>query len=158
MKKSARALTFAGRVRAVLLLNDRVHAKDEGNAALAFIARQPRSKWNPFFLELLAAEAYTFTGQKDKALAAARSSLELMPRSKNAVAWVGVAMVAARVFAWNGAGDEAVKLLDALVTSAPGLQPGLIARDPLFTVPLADSLRFQSLAQRLEAEMDRSTL
>ncbi len=138
---------------AYMLLNDRAHAREQGRAVLAFLAHHPESKWNRFFRQLIAAQGYTFTGQKQEAIAAARTSLELMPRSKNAVAWVGAASLAARVYAWNGAENEAVTLLEALVNSAPGMQPALITRDPLFTVPLAGNARFQALAAQLEERM-----
>jgi tetratricopeptide (TPR) repeat protein len=140
---------------AYLLLKDRPHAREQGREALAFVAHHPDTKWNQFFLQLIAAQGYTFTGQKPEAITAARSSLELMPRSRNAVAWIGVASLAARVYAWNGMEDEALTLLEALADSKPGMQPALIARDPLFTVPLAGNARFQALAARLEGQMQR---
>jgi TolB-like protein/DNA-binding winged helix-turn-helix (wHTH) protein/tetratricopeptide (TPR) repeat protein len=140
---------------AYMLLGNRLRATEQGRAVLAFVAEQPETERNRFFLRLLAAQGHTFTGEKEAALKAARSSLELMPRTRNAVAYVGVALVGARVFSWNGMHDEAVQLLEELAVSAPGLQPGLIVRDPLYTVPLADSERFRSLAARLEREMVR---
>ena len=143
---------------AYLLLDDRPHAQEQGRAVLAFVAQQPKTEWNRFFLRLLEAEGYTFTAQKSEAIAAARSALELMPRTRNAVAWIGVASIGARVYAWNGAGDDAVKLLEELTDSAPGLQPALVARDPLFTIPLARSAGFESLRAKLEEQMRNAPL
>jgi hypothetical protein len=138
---------------AYLLTGDRAGARPEGRAVLDFVAHQRVTKWNPYYLDLLTAEAYTFTGQKQEALAAARAALALMPRSRNAISWVGVASLSARVAAWNGAGDEATRLLEELADSAPGLPPGKIVRDPLLTLPLAQNARFQSLTRRLEERM-----
>lgn len=138
---------------AYLLLNDRPHAEEQGHAVLAFAAKQLPTKRNGFFLRLLEAEAYTFTGQKSEAIEAARTALQFMPRTRNAVAWIGVASLSARVYAWNGAGDEAEKLLEELTSTTPGLQPGLVAREPLFTVPLADHAQFRSLLAKLEEQM-----
>jgi TolB-like protein/DNA-binding winged helix-turn-helix (wHTH) protein len=143
---------------AYLLLNDRSHAREQGRAVLAFAAKRPQTKWNGYFLRLLEAEAYTFTEQNSEAIEAAQSALELMPRTRNAVAWIGVASISARVFAWNGAGDEAVKLLEELTSTTPGLQPGLVAREPLFTVPLADHAQFRSLLAKLEEQMRNAPL
>jgi TolB-like protein/DNA-binding winged helix-turn-helix (wHTH) protein len=136
-----------------LLLNDRVRAKAEGREVLAFVARQRRTKWNDYLLPLLEAEGYTFTGQREAALQAARAGLALMPRSKDALAWIGATTLGARVFAWNDAGDDAVALLEQLLTEQPGMLPGQIARDPLYTVSLARNPRFQTLLARLEEQM-----
>jgi tetratricopeptide (TPR) repeat protein len=136
-----------------LLAGDRRSAQQDGRIVLEFVAREHVTEWNPYYLRLLAAAGYTFTGRKQEALAAARAALELMPRSKNAIAWVGVGSLSARVMAWNGAGDEATKLLETLADSAPGMPPGLIVRDPLLTLPLAHNARFQLLTKRLEERM-----
>ena len=136
-----------------LLVNDRPHAQEQGRAVLKFVAQQPQTKLNRYFLRLLEAEGYTFAGQKSEAIAAARAALEMMPRTASAVVWIGVASLSARVFAWNGAGDDAVKLLDELTNSAPGLLPAQVARDPLLTIPLAQDAQFQSLVTQLEEKM-----
>jgi tetratricopeptide (TPR) repeat protein len=138
---------------AYLLTANKAKARLQGDAVLAFVHGERETKWNRFFLRLLAAEAYTFTGQKEQAIAAAREGLGLMPRSVNAVAWVGAASLAARVYAWNGADEEAAKLLEELAGAAPGQQPAFIAMDPLLTLPLAHNARFQSLVARLDKQM-----
>jgi TolB-like protein len=143
---------------AYLLLNDRPHAQEQGHAVLAFAAKQKPTKWNGYYLRLLEAQGYTFTGQRSEALTAAHAALRAMPKTRNALTWVGVASVSARVLAWNGAGDEAVKLLQELTSSAPGLQPGLVAREPLFTVPLANHPQFRSLLVKLEEQMRHAPL
>ena len=47
------------------------------------------------------------TGDRSKAVRAAGAVLTLVPRAKNAVNWRYAAAVAARIFAWGGAPDEA---------------------------------------------------
>ena len=143
---------------AYLLLDQRAQARGQGKAVLAFVAGHGETKLNRYYLRLLAAAGYTFTGQKQEAVTAARAALALVPRSENAVAWVGVTSQAARVYAWNGEEDEAVKLLEAVTGAAPGMLPGLIARDPLFTLPLSRNARFQSFAARLEEQMSSARL
>jgi TolB-like protein/DNA-binding winged helix-turn-helix (wHTH) protein len=141
-----------------LLVNDRSDAQEQGHAVLRFVAQQPQTKLNRYFLRLLEAEGYTFAGQKSEAIAAARAALEMMPRTANAVVWIGVASLSARVLAWNGAGDDAVKLLDELTNSAPGLLPAQVARDPLLTMPLAHNAQFQALVTKLEEQMAHTLL
>ncbi len=138
-----------------LLVNDRARAAEDGRALLAFVAHQRETRWNPFYLLLLRAEAYTFMGQKREAIAAAHSALEAMPRSRNILTWLGVASLSARVYAWNGAQDDAVALLEQITGTAPGEPPGLIARDPLYTIPLSRNAGFQALVSRLEASMQQ---
>ncbi|MEP7243969.1 MAG: winged helix-turn-helix domain-containing protein [Gammaproteobacteria bacterium] len=140
---------------AYLLAGKRAGARPDGRAVLDFVAHQRVTQWNPFYLSLLSAEAYTFLGQEQEALSAARKALELMPRARNAASWLGVAALSARVAAWNGAGDEATTLLEELADAAPGLPPGMIVRDPLLTVPLANNVRYQALTRRLEERMSK---
>ena len=65
-------------------------------------------------------------------------------------------LMAARVFAWSGASDEAVDLLARLSTQHPGVGPAAITRDPLISMPLAEYPGYRQLAQQLEAEIARN--
>ena len=62
-------------------------------------------------------------------------------------------MLGARIYAWAGATDEAIALLEDLAFNPPAHGPAEITRDPFFTIPLATSPRYRALAQRLEAEI-----
>jgi hypothetical protein len=62
------------------------------------------------------------------------------------------------VLAWAGDKDEAAALLEELSTAMPGPSPADIARDPRFTVPLADNARYQALKAKLEAQMAATKL
>jgi hypothetical protein len=70
----------------------------------------------------------------------------------------GIDLSVAAVFAWSGAQDQAVDLLEGLIKSPRGPGPIRIARDPLYTVPLAKNARFQRLVSELEAEARSSPL
>jgi hypothetical protein len=59
----------------------------------------------------------------------------------------------AAVYAWNGADDAALDILERLTTEAPRSGPAEVARDPIFTLALTDNARFAALVARLEAEM-----
>ena len=76
-----------------------------------------------------------------------------MPRADDAVTWIGVALMSARIDAWAGAAAQADDLLRQLATLAPGLPPAEIARDPLLAVPLARDPDYQALSRSLEAQM-----
>jgi hypothetical protein len=79
--------------------------------------------------------------------------LALVPRAKNAVNWHYAAAVAARIFAWASAPDEAAATLEALDAARPGLCPAEITRDPLYEIPLERYPRYELLRARLEREM-----
>ena len=136
-----------------LLLGDAASAAAEGRALTSFIAAAPKLPTNGWYLCSLGAEALLFAGDKTAASKTARACLALAPRSQDTLAWRAVAAMAAGVFAWAGAPDDAMDLLEQLATVKAGLGPAEITRDPIFAVPLADNARYQALKAKLEAEM-----
>ncbi len=141
-----------------LLLKDSSTAATQGRAVLEFVANQKETKWNAWFLQLLTAEGLTFLGQRERAIAAARKTLELTPPSHDAWSWMSAAQWAAGVYAWAGAQGEAVALLEELATVRPGLAPARITRNPIYAIPLAQNPRYQALVSRLEAQMRETGL
>jgi tetratricopeptide (TPR) repeat protein len=136
-----------------LLLGDKAAAAHDGRAVLDFVTRAEVSSTNKWFLILLTAQAYAFIGDTVPARAKAREAIAQSPRSTDAVAYVEAAYIAAWVFAWSEAPEEAVSLLEELAIATPGLGPAFVARDPLCAIPLADNARYRKLVQRLEEEM-----
>jgi TolB-like protein/DNA-binding winged helix-turn-helix (wHTH) protein len=136
-----------------LMLENPTGAAKEGRDVVKFAAQQTRTKWNAAYLEMLAAEGYTFMGNCQRARAAGRGSLAFVSRSDNAVVWNQMAFLLARVDAWCGAPDEALALLQELATGRPGVGPAVITRDPLLTVPLGKLTAYRALVDRLESEM-----
>jgi hypothetical protein len=136
-----------------LLNDDAAGAAAEGNAVLSFVRHEPPTRWNKWFLRTLVAEGELLTGNKSRAISAARESLALMPRDHDTLRSRYASAVAARVLAWAGAEDEAVALLEQLAILKPGLSPAEITRDPLYFIPLARSARYRALADRLELQI-----
>jgi TolB-like protein/DNA-binding winged helix-turn-helix (wHTH) protein len=122
-----------------LLAGDRAGAAGEGRALAAFVERLPKTAWNEWWRLLLAAESALLRGERVRAIDQARAITRL---------------IAARVFAWAGAHDDAVTLLEVLSRDVPGVGPATIVRDPLFSTPLAGNPRWRALAQSLRAELD----
>jgi TolB-like protein len=142
-----------------LFLKDSTTAAAHGRTVLEFVAHQKETKTNAWFLQLLRAEGLTFLGQRKRAIAAAHKTLDLMPPARDAQSWVSAAQAAAGIYAWSGAHAEAVALLEELFTARAGLgAPALIARDPLYAVPLAQNPRYQALASRVEEQMRATRL
>ena len=136
-----------------LLLADRAAAMRDGRAVLSFVERQPRTRWNTGYLEMLTALGHTFTGDCDRARAAGKSALGMVARTDDALVWNERALELARVDAWCGAPEDAVALLRDLSSSRPGVGPSAITRDPLFTIPLAKAPSFRMLSQQLESTL-----
>jgi tetratricopeptide (TPR) repeat protein len=141
-----------------LLLKDSSSAATQGRAVLEFVASQKETKWNAWYLQLLSAEGLTFLGQRERAIAAARKTLELMPPSRDAWSWMSAAQWVAGIYAWAGAQGEAVALLEELATVRPGLAPARITRNPIYALPLAKNPRYQALVSRLETQMQNIDL
>jgi TolB-like protein/DNA-binding winged helix-turn-helix (wHTH) protein len=139
-----------------LLLNDSAAAAKHGREVLKFVANEKETGRNQWFLRLLQSHGHTFLGEHEAAIAAGREALELMPPTRDALSWLSAAAGAAAAYAWSGAENDAVAVLEACSSATPGPGPGLITRDPLFSVPLANNARYRALADRLEAQM-RST-
>jgi hypothetical protein len=118
-----------------------------------FVARQSTTRWNAWYLRLLAAEGALFTGDRALAIRETRAALSLAPRDIHPGIQIYSRSLAARIFAWADAGDEAVKLLEQLSTEYPMAGPAEIVRDPLYAVPLATNPRYRELERKLEVKI-----
>jgi tetratricopeptide (TPR) repeat protein len=141
-----------------LLMDDARAARRQGEAIRAYSARTPKNNVQAWYGKALAAEAQLFQGDRAGAIAAIEEVLDARPREKDAWSWYFVARYSARIFAWAGAEDRAVSLIDNLSTVQGGIPPALITHDPYFDMPLARNARWQALKARLEAHMAATKL
>jgi TolB-like protein len=130
---------------AALLANDADAALRHGREVLDYAANEQSTRWNGWYLQLLRAEGLLLTGADSQAVDAARVSLARVPCSENAINWRYAAAVAARVFAWGGAPEDAITLLEELDAARPGLRPAEITHDPLYRLPLEGQPRYAAL-------------
>jgi tetratricopeptide (TPR) repeat protein len=134
-----------------LLMGDREAAARHGRTVLDVLATQRSGTRNAWFVHMLQAQAHAFLGQREHAIANARAAIE--PTRPDALSWITLGLGAAAAYAWSGAADAAVSVLEELVSSTMPCVPAFIARDPLLNVPLADDARYRAIADRAEAEM-----
>jgi hypothetical protein len=102
---------------------------------------------------MLEAEGALFMGDKATAIENTRRALRMAPRGIHPGIERYSQTLAARIFAWAGADREAVNLLEQLSTQFPMLGPAEITRDPFYGIPLRNSVRYQALVQKLDAEI-----
>lgn len=138
---------------AKMLENDTAAAARDGRVLLDFVAREPVTKWNAWYLRMLAAEGALFAGDKPGAAQEARRALAMAPEKVHPGIERYSRLLAARVLAWAGRGNEAVGILERLSTEFPMVAPADITRDPLYALPLAGNARYQLLERKLEAEI-----
>jgi hypothetical protein len=137
-----------------LLAADGTPAQD-GREVLDFVAHVPPTPWNRTFRQLLTAEGNLFVGNREQAQQQARQALVEMPAMHRSSA----APKLAQVLAWAGATEEAAGVLEQLTTQTPRfLSPAELVQDPLYSLPLAKSARYQALRARLEAQMAATRL
>ena len=118
---------------------------------LEFARREPVTKWNGWYLRMLAAEGSLFIGDKPKAAAEARAALAMAPEHVHP----GIRDTDERSPRgyWRG-------LMTAMPLSTcsssyhqyPMIGPAEITRDPLYALPLAGNARYQATGKELEAK------
>jgi TolB-like protein len=136
-----------------LALGNSSAAAEDGRRVLRFVENEPRTPWNYWLLQLLTAEGSFMAGDRERTVQATDRALSMMPRTRDAVIWRYVAVISSRIYAWAGEEDKAVDLIESLVTSAPGLGPAQVTRDPLYSMALATNARYKALEKKLEAEI-----
>jgi tetratricopeptide (TPR) repeat protein len=139
-----------------LMAGDRAAAAREGLLVLEYARQQPQREWTAWANHLLTAEGALFVGDPARAQSETRAALAAMGDTPDFNVGAYARLMAARVFAWSGAGDEAVDLLVRLSTRHPGIGPAAITHDPLISMPLAEHAGYRQLAQQLEGEISRN--
>lgn len=135
-----------------LLAGDHGSAVAQGRQILDFLGETTETRWNRWNRALLLAEAHLFTGNRGLALATLHT-LDGGSGTCIGACAIDMRMTRAAVLAWSDARDEAVRELESLANGHPSPGPALMAREPLFTIPLRDHTGFQQLLDRLERQM-----
>jgi TolB-like protein len=141
-----------------LLLGEASLAAQDGHEVLEFVSQQKELESNRLFLRALTAVGHVFCGQQARAIELAQEFLRGASPEQDLLNWRALTVLGAQVLAWSGRRDDAVTLLEALASSATGPPPTPLAKNPLFSVPLAGNARFQQLVATLEAQMRETRL
>jgi TolB-like protein/DNA-binding winged helix-turn-helix (wHTH) protein len=131
-----------------LMAGDAKGAAQAGAELAEYLQTEKPAGWNAWWFTLLEAEANLFKADKALAAAQATNALSSLRKYPGFASSVYVRSRAARILAWAGEGNQAMDLLDALVTQTPGIGPAEIYRDPLYAIPLGTNARFRDHAEK----------
>lgn len=121
----------------------RAHADTLMRVAQRLLVEEPNSA----IVRSGSAWTYALLGNRPQALADARRSLELIPQSRDAMAWAETAQFVVYTFLKIGEHDAALDLLEQLLRSPSWLSADWVRHDPLWA-PLKANPRFQQLLAR----------
>jgi hypothetical protein len=137
---------------AKLLTGDAPAATEDGRTLLRYAAENVSSnRTGAGYLRILKAEGELFSGNPTRAVSEARAALAMSPSGGTPRRFAASQL--AKVFAWAGAEEDAVTLLEEISTKFPMLGPAEITRDPFYSIPLSSNARYKALESKLEAEI-----
>jgi tetratricopeptide (TPR) repeat protein len=90
-------------------------------------------------------------GEKEAAIAAGKRAVELLPESKDALDGPMIRTGLAQIYSLTGEKDEALRLLDHLITAPNGVTVPLLKLDPIWD-PLRSDPRFRALIDKHDAK------
>jgi TolB-like protein len=141
-----------------LFLGDTAEARRDGQHILEFLARTPENRWNKWYRLVLRAEAQLFMGDAHAANVTAAEAVALTRTMPDVSDQMNAYVISTQIMAWSGSKEEAVRRLEDLSTSIPGLWPGEIGGNPVYSIPLASLASYKALTARLTAQMQASGL
>jgi len=89
--------------------------------------------------------------QKEAAIAEGKRAVELLPESQDAFDGPKVALALAIIYAWTNETEQALQLLDHLLTVPNGVTVPVLKLDPVWD-PLRNDPRFQVLIDKYGAK------
>lgn len=141
-----------------LLRGDATSAATRAADIREFVRQQPVTPWNDWLLVLLEAQARLFAGDTTAAIEGARRASRTGSPVHAHVTLLRAHLVA-QTLAWAGERDEAVAMLRRISGDVPmAMPPALIAREPLFLVPLTGHPGFEALRADLERRLSGASV
>jgi len=104
-------------------------------------------------LHVAIGHAFALLGRDEEAVRAGRRAVELLPISKDADAGPFQLIELAKIYSRVGEHDEALRLIDQLLSIPCDLSVGMLRLDPVWD-PLRDLPRFQALLEKYDTDSD----
>jgi TolB-like protein len=136
-----------------LLLGDSARARQDGEKILEFLRHTPETRFNRWYRSLLRADAALFMGDTEAANRLAAESVAQARATADVSDQMNAYVDSIQVLAWTPRKAEAVEHLTELSTAVPGLWPGEIGGNPIYSVPLGPREDYRELVARLNEQM-----
>jgi serine/threonine-protein kinase len=126
-------------------------------SAIVELDRELEARRHDHRLHRALGQAYAVLGQREDAMRAGESAVELMPISKDAEEGSFQSIELAKIYARVGEADKALDLIEELLSIPCWLSVGLLRLDPVWD-PLRDHPRFQALLEEYDERSNVETL
>jgi len=120
-------------------------------SAVGLLQREIDARPHDYRLYSALGHAYSFLGRKEDAVRAGEHAVELMPSSKDAIVGPHLGTELAKIYTRVGEHENALDLLDELLSIPCDLSVGLLRLDPVWD-PLRDHPRFQALLEKYDTD------
>jgi tetratricopeptide (TPR) repeat protein len=113
------------------------------------LEREIETRPHDYRLHIALGHTYAFLGRSEEALLAGEHAVELMPISKDVLDGGDQSIELAKIYTRAGEHEEAVNLIEELLSIPCRLSVGLLRLDPVWD-PLRDHPRFQALLEEYD--------
>jgi tetratricopeptide (TPR) repeat protein len=128
-------------------LNDKQKARSAFEEARLIAERSLRESPDSATRHVLLGQILAGLGQKEAAIAEGKRAAELLPEAEDALSGPKITLGLAIIYARTGEVDQALQLLDHLLTVPAGVTVPLLKLDPVWD-PLRADPRFQALISK----------
>ena len=132
-------------------LNDKEKARSAFEQARPIAERSVRESPDDATRHALLGQILAGLSQKEAAIAEGKRAVELLPESQDAFDGPKVALALAIIYAWTNETEQALQLLDHLLTVPNGVTVPVLKLDPVWD-PLRNDPRFQVLIDKYGAK------
>ena len=121
------------------------------SSAIDVLQREIQAQPHDYRLHSAIGHAFALLDRKDEAVLAGEYGLELMPTSKDALVGPAQTHELAMIYARVGENDQALDLIEELLSIPGNMSVGLLRLDPVWD-PLRDHPRFQALLEKYDTD------
>jgi TolB-like protein/cytochrome c-type biogenesis protein CcmH/NrfG len=132
-------------------LNDKERARSAFQQARVIAERSLQESPDDATRHALFGQILAGLSQKEAAIAEGKRAVELLPESQDAFEGPRVALALAIIYTWTNETDQALQLLDHLLTVPNGITVPVLKLDPVWD-PLRNDPRFQALIDKYGAK------
>jgi TolB-like protein len=130
-------------------MEERQRAEATCASAVELLEGEIEARPHDYRLYSALGHAFALLGRKEEAMRAGKQAAELMPASKDSLVGPILAIELAKIYSRVGQHDNALDLIEELLSIPSDLSVGLLRLDPVWD-PLRDHPRFQALLEKYD--------